>query len=218
HRHGNTHPFPSAVDAAHFAEARDSRGDRPADQPSSADPVLGFYGVIDERLDLALLRKVAALRPQWQFVMLGPVAKIDPADLPRAANLHWLGSRAYAELPAYLAGWDVALLPFAQNDSTRFISPTKTPEYLAGGRPVVSTPIRDVVRPYGELGLVEIAGGAPGFAAAVERCLAQARDRPARERWLERVDALLAGGSWDETQRRMADLISAVVAARRARL
>jgi glycosyltransferase involved in cell wall biosynthesis len=226
-RHPEVHLFPSSIDAAHFGRARDLEASGlatsgmetsglAADQTALPRPRLGFFGVLDERLDIELLAELADLRPDWQIVLVGPVVKIDPADLPRRPNLHYLGKKEYAELPAYLAGWDVALLPFAQNDSTRFISPTKTPEYLAGGRPVVSTPIRDVVRPYGELGLVEIAGGAPGFAAAVERCLAQARDRPVHERWLGRVDELLAGGSWDETQRRMAELISAVVAARRA--
>ena len=89
--------------------------------------------------------------------MIGPVVKIDPAILPRAENIHYLGSKSYQELPAYLAGWDLALIPFAINESTRFISPTKTPEYLAAGKPVISTPIRDVVTPYGDENLVHIA-------------------------------------------------------------
>ena len=217
-RHPEVHLFPSSIDAAHFARARASAGPQPPDQAALPGPRLGYFGVLDERLDVDLLAALADLRPGWQIVLLGPVVKIDPADLPRRPNLHYLGRKEYADLPAYLAGWDVALLPFARNDATRFISPTKTPEYLAGGRPVVSTPIRDVVRPYGEQGLVEVAGDAAGFAAAAERCLALARDRPAYERWLRRVDELLAGGSWDQTQRRMADLISAVVTARRASL
>src|SRR5207253_5903606 len=124
-----------------------------------------------ERMDIELLDRVAALRPDWQFVMIGPVVKLDPADLPRRPNLHYLGSKEYNELPAYIAGWDVALMPFAMNESTRFISPTKTPEYLAAGRPVVSTSVRDVVRTYGEPGYVRIADDPAGFIRAVEDSL-----------------------------------------------
>ncbi|MFO1060585.1 MAG: glycosyltransferase family 1 protein [Dongiaceae bacterium] len=198
-RHGSVHAFPSSVDLAHFARAR-----RPSplalDQDRLPRPRLGYYGVIDERLDTRLLAEVARLRPHWQLVMVGPVVKIDPAELPRAPNLHYLGGRPYEELPDYLAGWDVALMPFAINRSTRYISPTKTPEYLAGGRPVVSTPVPDVVRAYGEPGLVAIAGDPQGFVAAIERCLGP-WDRAG---WLRRVDAALAGQSWDATWSAMA--------------
>ena len=128
-RHSNVHPFPSSVDPAHFHQARREQAD-PADQAELARPRLGFYGVIDERLDLELLDRAAEARPDWQFVMVGPVVKIDEADLPRRPNIHYLGGKDYAELPAYLSGWDVALMPFAINEATRFISPTKTPEYL----------------------------------------------------------------------------------------
>src|SRR5205814_4717049 len=100
---------------------------------------LGYFGVIDERMDYDLLREIAATRAPWQIILLGPTAKIDPAILPRAANIHYLGPKPYAVLPEYVAGWDVALMPFARNEATRFISPTKTPEYLAAGKPVVST-------------------------------------------------------------------------------
>ncbi|HEU4535304.1 MAG TPA: glycosyltransferase, partial [Polyangiaceae bacterium] len=139
--HPNVHAFPSAVEVEHFAKAR-RRPPAPADQAALPGPRLGFFGVIDERMDLALLEGVARARPHWHIVMVGPVVKIDEADLPRLPNVHFLGPKSYAELPGYVAGWDVALLPFAKNESTRFISPTKTPEYLAAGRPVVSTSIR----------------------------------------------------------------------------
>ncbi|MDB5458683.1 MAG: UDP-galactopyranose mutase, partial [Caulobacteraceae bacterium] len=139
-QHANIHPFPSSVDRAHFAQARTfDAGLEPRDQAALPRPRLGFYGVVDERMDLELLAHLADARPQWTLVIVGPVAKIDPADLPQRPNINYLGGKSYAELPAYLAGWDVALMPFAINESTRFISPTKTPEYLAGGRPVVST-------------------------------------------------------------------------------
>ena len=149
-RHPAVHAFPSSIDYAHFAQAR-ALSAEPDDQSAIPHPRLGFFGVIDERFDIELLEGVAAARPRWQFVMIGPVVKIDPATLPRLRNIHFLGGKTYKELPAYLAGWDVALLLFARNESTRFISPTKTPEYLAAGKPVVSTSIRDVVRPYEEL-------------------------------------------------------------------
>ena len=143
--HDNIHVFPSSVDQAHFRKARTAIA-IPPDQERIAGPRIGYAGVIDERIDLKLLAACAAARPAWSFVMVGPVVKVDPARLPRAANIHWLGQRAYSELPAWMAGWDVALMPFALNAATRFISPTKTPEYLAAGCPVVSTPVRDVVR------------------------------------------------------------------------
>jgi UDP-galactopyranose mutase len=158
-------------------------------------------------MDLALLAGIADARPDWQLVIVGPVAKIDPALLPRRPNIHYLGPRRYDELPAYLAGWDVALLPFARNEATRFISPTKTPEYLAAGRPVVSTPIRDVVRPYGERGLVSIAADAAGFVTQVETLLRDGGD--ARQR---AADRLLASMSWDETWRRMNDVLARAAA------
>ncbi len=167
-RHPNVHPFPSSVDRPHFASAR--AGDiSPADQAAIDCPRFGFYGVIDERMDLDLLAALADAHPEWGIVIVGPVVKVSEDDLPRRPNLHYLGGRKYEELPAYLSGWDVALMPFAINDSTRFISPTKTPEYLAGGRPVVSTPIADVVRHYGDLDAVFIADGAKAFIRACEK-------------------------------------------------
>ena len=211
-RHPAVHAFPSSIEADHFGRARRPLPE-PADQAAIPRPRLGYFGVIDERIDLDLLAAVADARPDWQIVMLGPVVKIDPAALPRRSNLHYLGMKAYDELPSYLAGWDVALMPFALNESTRFISPTKTPEYLAGGRPVVSTPIRDVVRPYGELELVEIAGDPEAFVAAAERAMARSGEQ--RESWLRRADEFIARGSWSRTHEQMADLIDGAVARRR---
>jgi UDP-galactopyranose mutase len=199
--HRNVHLFPSSVDVAHFARARTAP--EAPDQTRLPRPRLGYFGVIDERMDFALVAGIADARPDWQLVIVGPVAKIDPATLPRRPNIHYFGPRRYDELPAYLAGWDVALLPFARNEATRFISPTKTPEYLAAGRPVVSTPIRDVVRPYGERGLVTVAASASDFVAAVERLLGNPDD--ARQR---AADAWLASMSWDETWRRMDNLLT----------
>jgi glycosyltransferase involved in cell wall biosynthesis len=205
HRHENIHAFPSSVDVPHFARARARRGPAPDDQKGIPHPRLGFYGVVDERFDRELIACAAALRPEWHFVIVGPVVKIDPATLPRGANIHYLGAKSYDALPDYLAGWDAALLPFARNDATRYISPTKTPEYLAAGCPVVSTSIRDVVHPYGELGLAHIADDADAFVAACEAALAE--DAVERQRV---ADALLCRMSWDATWHAMADLIAQI--------
>lgn len=199
--HANVHPVPSSVDTAHFGKARGPLVE-PADQASIPRPRLGFFGVIDERMDLALLEGVARARPDWHLVMLGPVVKIDEADLPRLPNIHYLGGKSYAGLPSYIAGWDVALLPFAKNESTRFISPTKTPEYLAAGKPVVSTSIRDVVRPYGALGLVRVADTVPEFVAACVAAMAEPN-----EKLRAKADPFLAKTSWDLTWRQMEELL-----------
>lgn len=200
-RHPSVHPFPSSIDVDHFDQARRKPAD-PADQAAIGGPRAGFFGVIDERMDLDLVAGAAKLRPDWQFVMIGPVVKIDPASLPAAPNIHWLGGKSYRELPAYLGGWDIGLMPFALNESTRFISPTKTPEFLASGLPVLSTAIADVVSPYGESGLVDIVSDAAELAAGLDRL----RTRP-RARWLSAVDAHLAGMSWNQTWGAMQRLV-----------
>ncbi len=192
-QHRNIHPFPSSVDVPHFARAREEMPE-PPDQADIPAPRVGFFGVIDERMDIELVGELAEMRPDLQLVLIGPIVKIDPADLPHKPNIHYLGGKSYDELPEYLAGWDVAILPFARNDSTRFISPTKTPEYLAAGKPVVSTSIRDVVQPYGRDGLAWIADTAGEFSAAIDEALAS--DRSAR---LAHTDAFLSNLSWDRT-------------------
>lgn len=201
HLHHNIHAVPSSVDKAHFARAR-ANPPEPAEQAALPGPRLGFFGVIDERMDIELLAAVALARPAWQLILLGPVVKIDPADLPQLPNIHYLGSKTYQELPNYIAGWDVALLPFARNEATRFISPTKTPEYLAAGKPVVSTSIRDVVRPYAEQGLARIADTPADFIAACESALLDGD-----ELFVRRADAFLAQLSWDATWQKMAALM-----------
>jgi len=205
-QHPNIYAVPSSVDVAHFATAR-RPGEDPPDQKPIPHPRLGFFGVLDERLDIPLLQGLADARPDWQLVMIGPVVKIDPRDLPRRSNIHYLGAKSYAELPRYIAGWDVALLLFARNEATRYISPTKTPEYLAAGKPVVSTSIRDVVSPYGEHGLVYIADT---VADMVRACNAALRE-PAEHR-RARADAFLTGMSWDRTWSRTASLLDAATA------
>lgn len=208
-QHPDAHPFPSSIDKDHFGQARQPQSD-PTDQANIAHPRIGFFGVVDERLDIELLGQLAEAHCEWQFVIIGPVVKIDPATLPQSANIHYLGGKDYQELPTYLAGWDVATLLFADNESTKFISPTKTPEYLAAGRPVVSTPIRDVVRPYGELNLVQIAATADEFGRAIEMALTQAQDAD----WRQRTDDYLATISWDLTWQQMVELMQARISAK----
>ena len=210
-RHPNVHCFPSSVDRAHFCKARAHQFD-PADQEDLPKPRLGFYGVIDERFDTDLLAKAAEMRPSWSFVMVGPIVKISDEDLPRRSNIHYLGSKTYDQLPAYLSGWDVALMPFAMNESTQFISPTKTPEYLAGGKPVVSTPIKDVVRHYGALEGVKIAATPEEFVAACDEALELSRHP--ENGWLAEADLTLSASSWDTTQARMAGLVADVLGTR----
>jgi UDP-galactopyranose mutase len=209
-RHPSVHAFPSSIDVKHFEQAL-SINEEPDDQKNIPHPRIGFCGVIDERTDIDLLGQIADLKPDWQFVMIGPVVKIDESDLPHRDNIHYLGGKSYNDLPAYIGGWDAAMMPFAMNDSTRFISPTKTPEYLAAGRTVVSTPIRDVVRPYGEKGLVHIASTAEEFVNAIETALSQNIDTH-RANAAEHLSTI----SWDKTQNAMAELIDEVIEKRTA--
>jgi glycosyltransferase involved in cell wall biosynthesis len=203
-RNPNVFSCPSSIDFAHFSKARRLRAERIRDWGPSSTLRVGFFAVIDERLDAELLRLSAILKPEWRFEMIGPVVKIDPAELPSLPNIAWLGPRSYEELPACLAEWDVGMMPFAVNEATKYISPTKTPEFLAAGLPLVSTPIRDVVRTYGDRGLVSIASDALSFVAAIEKLSAKPDPQ-----WLEKVDAFLARSSWDGTWASMQEKITA---------
>ncbi|MGI4728598.1 MAG: glycosyltransferase family 1 protein [Janthinobacterium lividum] len=194
HQHANIHAFPSSIDKSHFVKARTNKV-QPADQANISNPKLGFYGVIDERFDIELIRTIADARPTWEFMLIGPVVKINRDHLPKNKNIHYLGQKSYEQLPTYLSGWDVALIPFMLNDSTKFISPTKTPEYLSAGKPVVSTAIRDVINPYGKNKLVHIGATAEDFIEAIEYELSHKNDK----QWLGKVDAFLSKNSWDNT-------------------
>lgn len=209
HNHHNIHPFPSSIDFNHFSQARQKLVE-PDDQINIPHPRIGFYGVIDERFDIDLLMRMAELKPEYQFVIVGPVVKIDPRTLPRRANIHYLGKKDYHALPLYLAGWDCAMMPFALNDATKFISPTKTPEFLAAGKPVVSTSIKDVVNPYGHHRLVHIADKPEDFISCIEKAMEE-RKHP---EWLDRVDHNLSQNSWDITFEKMAALEKLVNRAR----
>jgi len=194
HQHANIYPFPSSIDKSHFVKARTNKV-QPADQAQVSGIKLGFYGVIDERFDITLIKAIADARPNWSFMLIGPVLKINRKLLPQNENIHYLGQKTYEQLPAYLSGWDVALIPFMLNDSTRFISPTKTPEYLAAGKPVVSTAIRDVVNPYGKNKLVHIGYTAEDFIEAIELELNNKNNK----QWLSKVDSFLSKNSWNTT-------------------
>src|SRR5690606_18034274 len=198
--HKNIYPFPSSIDKEHFGKARNCIK-KPADQEKVKGYKLGFFGVIDERFDRKLLAELADKKPEWQFILLGPVVKINPGDLPQRKNIHYLGGKSYNELPDYIAGWDIAMIPFEKNESTKFISPTKTPEYLAAGKPVISASIMDVVKPYGDEGLVHIADTADEYIDAVEKI--QALSKRERDAWLNKVDYFLKYNSWDNTWNKM---------------
>ncbi|HJT88707.1 MAG TPA: NAD(P)-binding protein, partial [Bryobacteraceae bacterium] len=202
-RHPRVYCFPSSVDAKHFAAAANGMAEA-EDQQSLPHPRLGYFGVIDERLDVPLLQAMAEAHPEWQIVMVGPVVKIDPATLPRKPNIHYYGQRSYQQLPAYLKGWDVCLLPFARNASTKYISPTKTLEYMAAGKMIASTPITDVAEPYGEI--VYLGGTPEEFVGACERALqAGTEERAERQKKMRDV---LSRTSWDATAQRMRELMS----------
>ncbi len=205
-RHHNIHSLPSSIDKEHFLQAR-KLIQEPVDQAVIPYPRIGFYGVIDERFNIDLLKQIADAKPEWQYVLIGPVVKIDPEALPKNKNIHYLGSKKYVELPAYLGGWDIAMMPFALNESTTYISPTKTPEYLAGGKPVISTSIKDVIMPYGEQNLVYIADTSLEFIDAAENIFSDVN----KESWLIKTDAFLANISWDKTWDKMNDLINETI-------
>ncbi|MBP9743238.1 MAG: glycosyltransferase family 1 protein [Burkholderiales bacterium] len=204
-KHSSVHLFPSSVDITHFKAARHSI-ECPDDQINIPLPRIGFYGVIDERFDIRLLEDLAQARKDWHFIIIGPVVKINPKDLPHYENIHYLGSKTYEELPAYLTGWDISFIPFAINESTRYISPTKTPEYLAAGKAVVSTPITDIVATYGHSELVQIADPKDinGFISAIERALKLSKDKKYVN---DQADIILDNMSWDKTFNDMHELI-----------
>ncbi|NIJ52800.1 glycosyltransferase family 1 protein [Dyadobacter arcticus] len=200
--HTNIHPFPSSIDKLHFQSAR-AGNQEPSDQAAISGFKVGFYGVLDERFDIKLIAEMAAARPEWQIILIGPIVKINPDTLPKHANIHYLGPKGYDELPLYLSGWDVALIPFVLNESTFFISPTKTPEYLAGGKPVVSTAIKDVIYEYGKNDAVNIGTDSSEFIDIIDNLKASKPDAE----WLAKVDLVLARNSWDHTFSEMQLLI-----------
>jgi len=207
HLHENVHAFPSSIDKEHFFTAR-ARSVEEEVHENIPHPRFGFYGVIDERFNLDLLAEIATKKPEWSFVLIGPIVKISEDSIPSLANIYYLGGKSYKDLPDYLSEWDVAIMPFALNEATRFISPTKTPEFLAAGKPVISTSITDVVDLYGNKGLVSIADTADEFIQAGETVLNTIlASNHCYEKWLGKVDNLLRNMSWDKTWREMMNII-----------
>jgi glycosyltransferase involved in cell wall biosynthesis len=199
HRHPRVFCFPSGVERGHFASpGRPSAASRALAQMRR--PVIGFYGVIDERMDMDLVSRVADLRPHWNFVLVGPLAKISPEDLPSRSNIRHFGLQTYEALPAILAQFDIAVMPFARNEATRAISPTKTLEFLAGGKPVVSTPIADVVELYSDA--TSFAETPEQFVAAIDEILAWSPEDHAA--WQQRANTLLAAHDWNQIVEEMA--------------
>jgi glycosyltransferase involved in cell wall biosynthesis len=207
HLHHNVHPFPSSIDKEHFFAAR-AKSVEEEFHNNIPHPRFGFYGVLDERFNMELLEEIASKKPNWSFVLIGPIVKINEDSIPKLNNVYYLGAKTYEELPVCLSAWDVAIMPFALNEATRFISPTKTPEFLAAGKPVISTSIADVVEPYGNRGLVSIANTADEFIEAGEKILnGILSDNHCYEKWLGKVDNFLHGMSWDKTWRDMMSII-----------
>ncbi len=202
-RHDNAHCFPSSVDAVHFQRALDRGNDHPL-HAAIPGPRLGYYGVIDERFDAGLIAALADAHPEWQLVLVGPVVKIDPASLPQRENIHYLGQQSYQELPRFLAGWDVCLLPFALNEATRYISPTKVLEYMAAELPAVSTAIKDVEDPYSDI--VRVAHSHEEFIDACEAALAMTP--VLRSALAEKMRAVVETTSWDATADAMRALLA----------
>lgn len=196
----NTHLLPSGVEIEHFARAaKPDHFECPLEIAALTGPVLGYFGVIDERMDMPLLAHTAAARPDWNIVLVGPIAKIERSELPQAPNIHYLGMRSYDQLPAYLAHFDVALVPFAMNEATRFLSPTKTLEYMAAHKPIVSTPIHDVIELYGEV--VSVAHTPDEFVAHIDRALSEPNTQRAK------AEALLNQHTWEGIARHIQRLI-----------
>jgi UDP-galactopyranose mutase len=212
HSHDNVHCFPSSVDAAHFGAARAATTPEPEIQRALPRPRLGYFGVIDERMDYAMLSALAESHQEWQIVMVGPFAKVNPTEVPHAPNLHYFGQQSYADLPGFLKGWDVALIPFAQSDATRCLSPTKVLEYMAADLPVVATPLPDLL-PYRSA--ILLAETPDTFVAACEQALRAPAAR--RRAWAAEMRATVAATSWEKTVQEMEALIDRSIEAKAGR-
>jgi glycosyltransferase involved in cell wall biosynthesis len=201
--HDNVHIFGCGVEIEHFGKARDPETQIPADIDFMARPILGWFGVVDERVDYAMVGEMARKRPDWSFAMVGPVVKIDPNLLPHSPNLYWMGGRDYQQLPNYCAAFDICMMPFAMNASTQYINPTKGLEYMATGRPTISTPVKDVVRQWSDI-ISIVKNNADEFIDAAEKLL---NDKTFRQEKVEKGLALASQCGWENTVKSMQQLI-----------
>lgn len=204
--HSNVHFYGCGVDVAHFQRARLASTALPTELASLPRPIFGYFGVIDERIDYELLVYLGNAYPSASLIMVGPVVKVDPKSLPRLSNLHWLGQRTYEDLPALVKSFDVCLMPFALNDATRYINPTKTLEYMAAGKPIVSTAIPDVVHNFTPI--VAIAHSAAEYAQAVKRA-SETPDAQLIQLGIQKADRETWESIVASMQRRIAECISA---------
>jgi glycosyltransferase involved in cell wall biosynthesis len=202
----NSHFYGTGVDCRHFGSARSPSLAVDSAIAALRGPVLGYFGVVDERIDYELLAALADADPTWHVVMVGPTAKVDPAQFPRRSNLHFLGGRPYAQLPAITKGFSVCLMPFALNEATEYINPTKALEYMAAGRPVVSTALDEVKSNFKTV--ARIAGSHREFIAMCRREV----DSPSQTR-IERGLSLASENTWEaivaKMERHVADALSA---------
>jgi UDP-galactopyranose mutase len=198
----NTYCLPGSVDIDHFYGARYYHAD-PAEQAKIPHPRIGFAGVIDDRIDFTLLKAVALRKPEWHLVLLGPIVGLKKSDLPELSNLHFIEKKSYEELPGYISGWNITMLPFAHTDATRFINPLQATEFLAAGKPVIAAPVIDIIRTYGNRGLIQIAGTPEEF-VRVANTHFTSRDKT---EWNDHVAEFLSLNSWDKTWQRMMDMI-----------
>jgi glycosyltransferase involved in cell wall biosynthesis len=206
-QHDNVHTFGCGVEFSHFNKAQDPTTPIPPDIDFMHRPVLGWFGVVDERVDYAMVGEMARMRPDWSFAMVGPVVKVDPNLLPHSPNLFWLGGRDYQQLPNYCAAFDVNMMCFAINAATQYINPTKGLEYMATGKPIVGTHVRDVVKQWSDI--VFLAKGAEEFVAAAQKALD--RSNPDRNDRVRKGLELAQQCSWESTVQRMQDLITQAI-------
>lgn len=201
HLHKNIHFLPSSIDLHHFSQAR-HRLTEPDDQVYIPHPRIGFYGVIDQRVDLELIQKIAEQRPSYQFIIVGPIINIDSKRLPLQNNIHFLGKKDYDTLPLYIAGWDCTIMPYYLNEYTQYTSPAKTLELLAAGKPIVSTPLPDIIYPYQKEKIVHTADTPENFIAKIDLAMNEKTDPS----WIDRVESYLEDNNWDSIFNRMAEL------------
>jgi len=205
----NCHFYGCGVDVEHFGRALDAETAIPQDIKALGRPVLGYFGVVDERMDYELIAKLADANPKWSLAIIGPVLKVPQHQLPRRPNIHWLGPRDYSQLPAYCKGFDLCLMPFALNAATEYINPTKALEYMATGRMIVSSAVPDVVSNFSSV--VKVAQSHSSF---IDLCRG-AIEKP-EPGLIERGLKMAAGNTWESIVAKLEGHVADALAAKRA--